>query len=224
MRPRAALGKRRTAGQCTTCRCRSGRREPSIRLALGSGPAVILMPEMPGISPDVARFARWVRDAGFSHVAAAQGSVQPAYEASVISTRRLVIASGGSVLDVSAVRPVDVLIVPGFELSPTLDLDATLANLGPEVARFGRRRPRGQLSYRSAWAPSWSLKPGCSADAKRPHPGCSRIGSPAGTPTCAPPGELGRDRPRGDDHSGLQCHVRLRAAVHPRARRSPRRP
>ncbi|MFJ3788519.1 dienelactone hydrolase family protein [Kitasatospora sp. NPDC090091] len=32
----------------------------------GSGPAVVLMPEMPGISPDVARFARWVRDAGFS--------------------------------------------------------------------------------------------------------------------------------------------------------------
>lgn len=33
--------------------------------AAGAGPAVILMPEMPGISPDVARFARWVRDAGF---------------------------------------------------------------------------------------------------------------------------------------------------------------
>ncbi len=32
----------------------------------GSGPAVILMPEMPGISPDVARFARWVRDAGLT--------------------------------------------------------------------------------------------------------------------------------------------------------------
>jgi len=32
----------------------------------GAGPAVILTPEMPGISPDVARFARWVRDAGFS--------------------------------------------------------------------------------------------------------------------------------------------------------------
>ncbi|MEU1426542.1 dienelactone hydrolase family protein [Nocardia sp. NPDC005746] len=32
----------------------------------GSGPAVILMPEMPGISPDVARFARWIRDAGFT--------------------------------------------------------------------------------------------------------------------------------------------------------------
>jgi len=32
----------------------------------GSGPAVIVMPEMPGISPHVARFARWVRDAGFT--------------------------------------------------------------------------------------------------------------------------------------------------------------
>src|SRR5271169_3824981 len=32
----------------------------------GSGPAVIVMAEMPGISPYVARFARWVRDAGFS--------------------------------------------------------------------------------------------------------------------------------------------------------------
>lgn len=32
----------------------------------GHGPAVIVMPEMPGISPDVARFARWVRDAGFT--------------------------------------------------------------------------------------------------------------------------------------------------------------
>ncbi len=32
----------------------------------GAGPGVIVMPEMPGISPDVARFARWVRDAGFT--------------------------------------------------------------------------------------------------------------------------------------------------------------
>src|SRR5256885_6459597 len=34
--------------------------------AAGSGPAVIVMTEMPGISPHVARFARWVRDAGFT--------------------------------------------------------------------------------------------------------------------------------------------------------------
>ncbi len=32
----------------------------------GAGPAVIVMPEMPGISPEVARFGRWVRDAGFT--------------------------------------------------------------------------------------------------------------------------------------------------------------
>jgi dienelactone hydrolase len=33
---------------------------------VGRGPAVIVMTEMPGISPQVARFARWVRDAGFT--------------------------------------------------------------------------------------------------------------------------------------------------------------
>ena len=32
----------------------------------GAGPAVIVMAEMPGISPHVARFGRWVRDAGFT--------------------------------------------------------------------------------------------------------------------------------------------------------------
>ncbi len=32
----------------------------------GTGPAVIVMTEMPGISPYVARFSRWVRDAGFT--------------------------------------------------------------------------------------------------------------------------------------------------------------
>ena len=32
----------------------------------GKGPAVIVMAEMPGIHPYVARFARWVRDAGFT--------------------------------------------------------------------------------------------------------------------------------------------------------------
>ncbi|MFF2198323.1 dienelactone hydrolase family protein [Streptomyces sp. NPDC058157] len=34
--------------------------------AAGSGPAVVVLPEMPGISPDVLRLARWVRDAGFT--------------------------------------------------------------------------------------------------------------------------------------------------------------
>lgn len=32
----------------------------------GQGPAVVILSEMPGLSPDVLRFARWVRDAGFT--------------------------------------------------------------------------------------------------------------------------------------------------------------
>jgi dienelactone hydrolase len=32
----------------------------------GSGPAVVVMAEMPGITPHVARFSRWVREAGFT--------------------------------------------------------------------------------------------------------------------------------------------------------------
>lgn len=35
-------------------------------LVSGRGPAVIVMAEMPGISPHVARFARWVREVGFT--------------------------------------------------------------------------------------------------------------------------------------------------------------
>lgn len=32
----------------------------------GQGPGVIVMPEMPGISPQLARFCRWVKTAGFT--------------------------------------------------------------------------------------------------------------------------------------------------------------
>ncbi len=40
--------------------------ETKLVFVAGDGPAVIVMTEMPGISPQVARFARWVRDAGFT--------------------------------------------------------------------------------------------------------------------------------------------------------------
>jgi dienelactone hydrolase len=40
--------------------------QPKTVYVAGAGPAVIVMAEMPGISPHVARFARWVRDAGFT--------------------------------------------------------------------------------------------------------------------------------------------------------------
>jgi len=44
----------------------SGKPETRLVFVAGSGPAVIVMTEMPGISPEVARFARFVRDAGFT--------------------------------------------------------------------------------------------------------------------------------------------------------------
>ncbi|MEI5101849.1 helix-turn-helix domain-containing protein [Streptomyces sp. PmtG] len=78
-----------------------------------------------------------------THVAAARGAARPSYEASVVSPRRRVTASGGSRLDVAAVRPADVLIVPGFEMPPTLDLDAALASLAPETAAIRERAAAG---------------------------------------------------------------------------------
>jgi len=66
-----------------------------------------------------------------THVA---GPDQAGYEVSVVSSRRHVVASGGARVAVSAVRDVDVLVVPGFELSQDIRLDARLAPLAPEVA------------------------------------------------------------------------------------------
>ncbi|MDX2290825.1 MULTISPECIES: GlxA family transcriptional regulator [Streptomyces] len=77
------------------------------------------------------------------HVAAAQGRAEAAYETTVVSPRRRVLASGGSRVDVSAVRPADVLVVPGFALSPALDLDATLAHLAPETAAIKAQAEAG---------------------------------------------------------------------------------
>lgn len=66
---------------------------------------------------------------------AAQGpdNAHTSYEVSVLSPRRSVVAAGGFALDVAALRPVDVLIVPGFELSASVDLDSTLTHLKPEI-------------------------------------------------------------------------------------------
>ncbi|MFF5504773.1 GlxA family transcriptional regulator [Streptomyces roseolus] len=69
-----------------------------------------------------------------AHVSAARGRTEPSYETSVVSPRRRVLAAGGARIDVAAVRPADVLIVPGFDLPPSLDPDAALAGLAPELA------------------------------------------------------------------------------------------
>ena len=62
----------------------------------GRGPAVIVMTEMPGISPQVARFARWVRDAGFAvwmpSLFGRDGAVPQAEEGVAVSRRACVSA------------------------------------------------------------------------------------------------------------------------------------
>ncbi|MFB9523422.1 GlxA family transcriptional regulator [Streptomyces cremeus] len=68
---------------------------------------------------------------------------EAAFDVTVLSPRRRVTASGGTRLDVAAVRPVDVLVVPGFELSPALDLDAALGRLRPETAVIRERAAAG---------------------------------------------------------------------------------
>ncbi|WP_354644517.1 GlxA family transcriptional regulator [Kitasatospora camelliae] len=79
-----------------------------------------------------------------SHVAAAApGPASPGYRVAVVSPRRRVSASGGWALDVSAVRPVDVLVVPGFALTPADDPDAALADLRPETAAIRAQASSG---------------------------------------------------------------------------------
>lgn len=62
----------------------------------GTGPAVIVMTEMPGISPHVARFARWVREAGFTvympSLFGTDGAVPDAEEGAAVFRRACVSA------------------------------------------------------------------------------------------------------------------------------------
>ena len=55
----------------------------------GSGPAVIVMTEMPGIYPHVARFARWVRDAGFTVWMPASSATRAGRSRSPSGSRRM---------------------------------------------------------------------------------------------------------------------------------------
>lgn len=65
------------------------------------------------------------------HVA---GRVVPSFEAVVMSPRRRVTGAGGLDLAVQAVRPVDVLVVPGFQTGGSPDFAERMAGLQPEVA------------------------------------------------------------------------------------------
>lgn len=78
-----------------------------------------------------------------SHVAGRTPTRGPGYEVEVLSPRRRVVASGGAVIAVAPLHPVDVLVVPGFELAPTLDVDDTLRSLRPEIAAISSHAGQG---------------------------------------------------------------------------------
>ncbi|HEY9023549.1 MAG TPA: dienelactone hydrolase family protein [Burkholderiaceae bacterium] len=75
----------------------------------GAGPAVIVMPETPGISPHLARFARWVRDAGFSawmpSLFGRDGAL-PGVEEAVATFRRTCVAAEFRALGADGPTPV----------------------------------------------------------------------------------------------------------------------
>lgn len=75
----------------------------------GSGPGVIVMTEMPGISPHVARFSRWVRDAGFTvympSLFGRDGAVPDAEEGAAIF-RRACVSAEFRALSANASSPV----------------------------------------------------------------------------------------------------------------------
>lgn len=99
----------------------------------GSGPAVIVMTEMPGISPQVARFARWVRDAGFS-----------VYMPSLFGRDGVVATAeeGGAVFKKACISA-EFRALPGGEASPAILWLRALAKLahgecgGPGVGAIG---------------------------------------------------------------------------------------
>lgn len=75
----------------------------------GSGPAVILMPELPGISPDVLRFARWIRDAGFTVYVPSLFGVDGAYPTVELGTevyQRICVSAEFHVLAGTGTSPV----------------------------------------------------------------------------------------------------------------------
>ncbi len=67
----------------------------------------------------------------------------PAYDVSVVSSRRRVTAAGGAAISTTPVGEADVLIVPGFELTKRLDLAHTLSSLATEIETIRRLQSDG---------------------------------------------------------------------------------
>ncbi|MGH1562183.1 GlxA family transcriptional regulator [Mumia sp. DW29H23] len=78
------------------------------------------------------------------HVSRAEGIGTAPFATSVMSPRRRVLATGDVPIGVRPMREVDVLVVPGFELVPSVDLDARLAGVRPEVAAITAHAESGR--------------------------------------------------------------------------------
>ncbi|GAA2153347.1 helix-turn-helix domain-containing protein [Kitasatospora kazusensis] len=73
-----------------------------------------------------------------------RGDTAPKFEVAIVAARRRVTASGGvSVGAIAVPTSLDLLVVPGFELLPTQDMDARLRALGREVDVIGRVAGQG---------------------------------------------------------------------------------
>lgn len=78
-----------------------------------------------------------------AHVARAHQLPGEPFSTTVMSPRRTVLASGGTSIGTRPVGPVDVLVVPGFDLVPDEDLDRRLAVLGPELRQVREHSSAG---------------------------------------------------------------------------------
>lgn len=74
-----------------------------------AGPAVVVLPEMPGITPELTRFARWLRDAGFGvyipSLFGTPGAVPTADEGAAVM-KRACISAEFSVLAAGGTSPI----------------------------------------------------------------------------------------------------------------------
>ena len=89
----------------------------------GNGPAVIVMTEMTGISPHVARFARWVRDAGFTvympHIFGKDGAIWAAQDDLAMNAGEIRDLVAGFI-DPAKLSQLGILVVGGYGLLAVL--------------------------------------------------------------------------------------------------------
>ena len=151
------------------------------RHVAGAGPAVIVMAEMPGISPHLARFARWVQDAGCTvympSLFGRDGAVPGAEEGAEVFRRACVSAEFRALRR----RPVQ----PGDRLAA-----------GAGAARSRRVRRSRHWGHRDVLYRELRAHHDARAVHARPGlvPACSPLDDPAGleiSPASSPPSRTG---------------------------------